>query len=188
MHLIEAVKSRSALVVGTAVVVVIGLWTVPTVASHLVVRSTDIVNGQVKTPDLGSSAVTKPKLAPNAKAMWAIVDTTVGVSGAGVIVAQSGGISVVDPTLHNFVGQRLHFPRSVQGKAIIATPITSAMGSPTGAATVKVAPCGPSPVLVTIESCGSPGSPNELLAIAHLIGADGGQQQAGVDYYIVVMP
>jgi hypothetical protein len=185
-------RSRTALVVGVAVVVVFGLWTVPTVASHLTVRSKDIVNGHVKTPDVATGAVTKrkvrngaiakSKLAPSARVMWAVVNTEPGGLGAGVIVAQSGGITVVDQG--TFAGQRLRFPRSVQGKAIVATPITSTLGSPDGASTVKVAPCGPGPLSGPEFACGSPGSVNELVAIGH----NGGAQNVGVDYYIAVLP
>lgn len=171
------------------VAVVVGVGATPTVASHLTVRSSDIENGEVKTVDLDQGAVTKGKLAPQARVMWAVVQTTANQPEASQIVAQSGGISIIDPSLHSFVGDRLRFPRAVQGKAIVATAITSALGSPDGMSTVKVAPCGPGPFSGSEGSCGDPGSARELIAIAHNRSGDGTvSSTAGVAYYITVLP
>ena len=125
---------------------------------------------------VADGAVGNAGLADDAKPMWA------AVSAAGEIVAQSGGISIQPPA--GFVGLRLRFPQPVQGRAIVATPITSALGSPNGSSDVKVAPCGPGPVAADGATfCGgSPGNPNDALAITFNGGA-----QADVAFYIVVL-
>ncbi len=64
----ETQRSRRRLRIATIglLLLVLAGFAAPVAADHLVVRSSDIVNGQVKTPDLAADAVTNTKIADEA--------------------------------------------------------------------------------------------------------------------------
>ncbi|MQA74186.1 MAG: hypothetical protein GEU88_07595 [Solirubrobacterales bacterium] len=67
-------------------------------ASHLVVRSSDIVDGQVKTPDLGAQAVTTNKLAPNSVGGGRVADgslTGADIADESIVYADMHDNSIV---------------------------------------------------------------------------------------------
>lgn len=83
------IQLAAAIVLAVTVVLSVG----PAVATHLVVRSSDIVNGQVKAVDLGLGAVTTGKVANGAITSSKIRDD--GVTRAdlapGVVAARAFG-------------------------------------------------------------------------------------------------
>lgn len=107
------------------------------------------------------------------RAMWASVS-----ADTDDIVTQSGGISVVG---HFGGGYYLVFPENVTGKSIVATPISSALGSPGGTVDLKVAACGSGP---ESASCAQgPNTNNEAFIATFAAGT-----QSDVAFYITVLP
>lgn len=81
----EAQRSRRRLRIATIglLILVLSAFAAPVAANHLAVRSSDIVNGQVKTRDLAADAVTKTKIAGRAVGRAQL--------GAGVVAARAYG-------------------------------------------------------------------------------------------------
>ncbi len=107
------------------------------------------------------------------RAMWATVS-----AADDDIVAQSGGISIVG---HEKGQYFLQFPQDVVGKAILATPISSALGSPAKSADLKVAACGDGPESAPCTKGGD--TPNEAF-----VATFSQESQEDVAFYIVVLP
>lgn len=152
-------------------------------------------NGSVSTEKLANDAVTGAKAnestfsqVPSAadseklagvaasgyqrRSMWAVVSAT------GTIVSQSGGISLAATGSGTYY---LLFPENVVGKAIVATPISSALGSPGGTTDLKVAACGTGPESATCAE--GPDSNNEAFIATFAAGS-----QTDVAFYIAVLP
>jgi hypothetical protein len=107
------------------------------------------------------------------RAMWATVS-----AATDDIVTQTGGISVVG---HFAGGYYLLFPEDVTGKSIVATPISSTLGSPGGTVDLKVAACGNAPESAFCAQ--GPNTNNEAFIATFAAGA-----QSDVAFYITVLP
>src|SRR6187399_1807079 len=70
---------RPILTNAIVIVAVVMIFGAGTVTAALVVRSTNIVDGEVKTADLANSAVTNPKIASNAVTGPKIDESTLGI-------------------------------------------------------------------------------------------------------------
>lgn len=111
--------------------------------------------------------------------MWAVVS-----ADGNSIPAQSGGISAQRLDGPGLVGYFVKFPQPVQGKAIVAMPLSAGpLGTPTGDIGVKVKPCGDGPVPGGSDCSLGDNTPRDVFVFTH---DDGSFVEAG--FYIVVHP
>lgn len=123
------------------------------------VFSTDIVDGQVKTADLGDLTVTTPKLAMNSIGTGRIVDNTVSaadIKGADAKGSISLGAGVVPS------GRCSNFDLSVPGAKTGEVPVFTARGL-VPAGMLLVATRVPSDAAVTLTVCNHTGGGSPAL-------------------------
>jgi hypothetical protein len=141
------------------------------------IKKNSVTGKQVKESSLkGVNASTLGGQAATAfqgKVLWAIVNgpdgSLIASSGTGITSAQDAGGAY-----------HVHFPVSVQGKAIIASPASSGFaGNGAGSMDVKVGPC-PGPANCNLFS----GATNQDVSVATFVG--GASSNAG--FFVAVIP
>jgi hypothetical protein len=153
MELRQKLRSHWQLVTVLTVALVLAIGVGPSVASHLKVRSSDIVNGQVKTPDLHKYDVTNQKLHKGAVNGRTIRDHGVGRADLGrhAITAQAyayvtedgtvdesrsmhvGDANVSQPSIGQYCVDGLPFdPNAVVATSVFAGPAMTVLPDPDG--------------------------------------------------------